>query len=55
MVVALLYLFWRLLEWFSPREYIDIAPDFPFEEYAKDQKARTFKSVRDKEKKNVKL
>ena len=43
MVVALLYLIWRLLEKFSPREDIDIAPDFPYEEYAKAQKTKAFK------------
>ncbi len=48
MVVALLYLIWRLLERFSPREDIDIAPDFPYEEYAKAQKTKGFK-IRDED------
>jgi hypothetical protein len=34
-IIALLdYLIYRLLEWLSPRDQIDIAPNFPYELYS---------------------
>lgn len=35
LIVALGFLIWRFLEWYQPRESIELAPDFPHEEYAK--------------------
>lgn len=32
-MVALDYLWWQFLEWLFPRDDIEIAVDFPFEEY----------------------
>eukprot|EP00940_MAST-03C_sp_MAST-3C-sp2_P001708 g1708.t1 len=34
-IVALDYMLWVFLEWISPRENIEIAPDFPFRLYSK--------------------
>jgi phosphatidylinositol glycan class A protein len=33
MIVVLGFFVWQFLEWISPREEIEIAPDFPFEEW----------------------
>jgi len=43
MLVALGYIIWRFLEWISPRENIEVAIDFPFEEYKQSRKFRRLK------------
>jgi len=37
-IVGFIYVYWRFLEWFSPREEIDLAINFPYEEYRNRQK-----------------
>jgi phosphatidylinositol glycan class A protein len=43
-VVGFIYLYWRFLEWISPREDIDLAIDFPTEEYKNLKKQKNMKS-----------
>ena len=33
LIVGLSYLIWRFLEWYQPKEDIDIAIDFPYKTY----------------------
>jgi len=42
MVIALAYLFWCFLEWYYPKEKIQIAPDLPYDEFTRQKPRKTF-------------
>lgn len=49
MIVALNFILWQILEWLFPREDIEIAVDFPYEEY-NEQNLKGLSDYEDKKK-----